>query len=46
MDRVTAQSRALVVRVARHFIETHCILYGPERSGLPAFIVCFNKVIL
>ena len=25
MDRVTAQSRALVVRVARHLIEAHTL---------------------
>lgn len=47
MDRVTAQSRAHVVCVARHFIEVHYKtstslrwIWGPARKPL----VCFNKV--
>ena len=54
MDRVTAQSRARVVRVARYFIETHCGEHCVDWEGLipthditrypAAATVCFNKV--
>jgi len=41
MDRVTAQFGALVVRVARHFIEALGSLPSARRLE---WLVCFNKV--